>query len=106
MRITQMVLVVGLIGIGAFAFLACRTAEGRPACSRCIPFGPDTWMVSYSSIRGEATAQAVRVQYGGSVTTDNIATYMAMPEVDGALVGGASLKPGFVELVRRAAQVT
>jgi len=53
---------------------------------------------------GEATAQAVRVQYGGSVNVDNIAAFMAMPEVDGALVGGASLKPDFVELVRRAAK--
>jgi len=52
---------------------------------------------------GEAAAQAVRVQYGGSVNADNIAAFMAMPEVDGALVGGASLKPGFVELVQRAA---
>ncbi len=51
---------------------------------------------------GEATAQAVRVQYGGSVNVENIAAFMAMPEVDGALVGGASLKPDFVELVRRA----
>ena len=54
---------------------------------------------------GEATAQAVRVQYGGSVNVENIAAFMAMPEVDGALVGGASLKPDFVELVRRAASV-
>jgi triosephosphate isomerase len=53
---------------------------------------------------GEAVAQAVRVQYGGSVTVDNIADFMAMPEVDGALVGGASLKPDFVELVRRGVQ--
>ncbi|MBU0704714.1 MAG: triose-phosphate isomerase, partial [Chloroflexi bacterium] len=42
---------------------------------------------------GEATAQAVRVQYGGSVNVENIAAFMRMPEVDGALVGGASLKP-------------
>jgi len=51
---------------------------------------------------GEATAQAVRVQYGGSVNVDNVAAFVAMPEVDGALVGGASLEPNFVELVRRA----
>ena len=51
---------------------------------------------------GESTAQAVRAQYGGSVNVANIAAFMAMPEVDGALVGGASLKPDFVELVRRA----
>jgi triosephosphate isomerase len=53
---------------------------------------------------GESTAGAVRVQYGGSVTVDNIASFMAMPEIDGALVGGASLKPDYVELVRRAAE--
>jgi triosephosphate isomerase len=53
----------------------------------------------------ETVAQAVRVQYGGSVNTDNIAAFMAMPDIDGALVGGASLKPDFVELVKRAAVI-
>jgi len=53
---------------------------------------------------GETVAQAVRVQYGGSVTADNIAPFMAMPEIDGALVGGASLKPDYVDLVRNAAE--
>jgi triosephosphate isomerase len=48
---------------------------------------------------GEACAQAVRVQYGGSVNPDNIADFMAMPEIDGALVGGASLTPAFAALV-------
>jgi triosephosphate isomerase len=52
----------------------------------------------------EATAQAVRVQYGGSAKSDNIAEFMAHPDIDGALVGGASLKPDFVELVRIAAE--
>ncbi len=52
---------------------------------------------------GEDVAQTVRVQYGGSVNVDNIASFMAMPEIDGALVGGASLKQDFVELVRRGA---
>lgn len=51
----------------------------------------------------EAAAQTVRVQYGGSVNLENIGAFMAMPEIDGALVGGASLRPEFVELVRRAA---
>jgi triosephosphate isomerase len=52
----------------------------------------------------EATAQAVRVQYGGSVSPANVAEFMAHPDIDGALVGGASLKPDFVELVRIAAE--
>lgn len=55
-----------------------------------------------SELLGEEVAQAMRIQYGGSVNVENIANFMAMPEVDGALVGGASLKPDFVELVRRA----
>jgi triosephosphate isomerase len=50
---------------------------------------------------GEGVAQAARVQYGGSVNVDNVDAFMAMPEIDGALVGGASLKPDFVNLVRR-----
>jgi triosephosphate isomerase len=53
----------------------------------------------------EATAQAVRVQYGGSVNPANVGEFMAHPDIDGALVGGASLKPDFVELVRIAAEV-
>ena len=51
----------------------------------------------------EATAQAVRMQYGGSVKPSNVAEFMAHPDIDGALVGGASLTPDFVELVRIAA---
>ncbi len=50
----------------------------------------------------ESTAQTTRIQYGGSVNQDNIADFMAMPDIDGALVGGASIKPGFVDLVRNA----
>jgi triosephosphate isomerase len=52
----------------------------------------------------EATAEAVRVQYGGSVKPANVAEFMSQPDIDGALVGGASLKPDFVELVRIAAE--
>lgn len=52
----------------------------------------------------EDTAQAVRVQYGGSVKPDNIAEFMAHADIDGALVGGASLTPDFVELVRIGAE--
>ena len=41
----------------------------------------------------DATAGAVRIQYGGSVKPSNIAELMAQPDIDGALVGGASLDP-------------
>lgn len=49
---------------------------------------------------GEETAQVVRIQYGGSVKPENAADIMAHPDIDGALVGGASLKNSFVDLVR------
>jgi len=50
---------------------------------------------------GDDVAQAIRIQYGGSVKPDNIAEFMAQPEVDGALVGGASLKAAdFAGIVR------
>ena len=55
-----------------------------------------------AAVYGDETAEQVRIQYGGSVKPHNIAAYMAMPNIDGALVGGASLKPDFVELVRNA----
>lgn len=48
-----------------------------------------------------ATADAMRIQYGGSVKPGNITELMAMPEIDGALVGGASLDPDdFARIVR------
>jgi triosephosphate isomerase len=50
-------------------------------------------------------AGEIRILYGGSVTPANAATLMEMPEIDGALVGGASLKQAdFTEIVRAAAE--
>jgi triosephosphate isomerase (TIM) len=46
-----------------------------------------------SSAYSKEVADAVRVQYGGSVKAGNIRDFMAHPEIDGALVGGASLDP-------------
>ncbi|MBI3332500.1 MAG: triose-phosphate isomerase [Candidatus Omnitrophica bacterium] len=49
---------------------------------------------------GKAAAESVRIQYGGSVKPENAGELMAQPDVDGALVGGASLEPkGFVSIV-------
>ena len=54
-----------------------------------------------AGLYGEAVAQAVRVQYGGSVKPDNMADFAAQSEIDGALVGGASLKAdGFAAIVK------
>ena len=50
---------------------------------------------------GPKAAQGVRIQYGGSVKASNIAEIMAQPDVDGALVGGASLDPAeFARIVQ------
>jgi triosephosphate isomerase len=54
---------------------------------------------------GTSVADIVRIQYGGSVKPDNLAAYMAQPDIDGALVGGASLKvDDFASLVQTASQ--
>lgn len=54
--------------------------------------------------RSAEAADVVRVLYGGSVKPDNAAEILAQPDVDGALVGGASLDPaGFAEIVKAAA---
>ena len=74
--------------------------------------GPDANRVVAAMIRpalrelyGKSVADATRVLYGGSVTGANAAEFFSQPEIDGALVGGASLKPvEFVEIVRAAAR--
>jgi triosephosphate isomerase len=54
-----------------------------------------------AGIAGERPAAQVRIQYGGSVKPGNIAAIMAQPEIDGALVGGASLEADdFAQIVR------
>ncbi len=58
-----------------------------------------------SEMYGEQTGQSVRVLYGGSVTAANAAEFFGQPEIDGALVGGASLKVDeFVAIVQAAAK--
>ena len=57
---------------------------------------------TYSS----AVASCVRIQYGGSVTPENAGPLMSEPDVDGALVGGASLKiDSFTQIVKKASEV-
>lgn len=57
-------------------------------------------------IYGNEIAQQMRIQYGGSIKPANIRELMSQPEIDGGLVGGASLDPySFIELVRVTAEV-
>jgi len=56
-----------------------------------------------ANVLGQQAAAGLRIQYGGSVTPDNFPEFIAQPEIDGALVGGASLKaPLFAEICRQA----
>jgi triosephosphate isomerase len=58
-------------------------------------------------ITGSEAAGAVRIQYGGSVRPENAAELLRQPDVDGALVGGASLDAStFAAIVSAAATVT
>ncbi len=50
-------------------------------------------------IYDEATAEAIRIQYGGSVSASSAPELFAQPDIDGGLVGGASLKPDFGKIV-------
>ncbi|MBE5958415.1 MAG: triose-phosphate isomerase [Lachnospiraceae bacterium] len=52
-----------------------------------------------AEIYDDATAAAIRIQYGGSMNAGNAAELLAKPDIDGGLVGGASLKPDFGKIV-------
>ncbi len=59
-----------------------------------------------SQQHGEKVAHNVRILYGGSVTADNIAEFINQPEIDGALVGGASLKASeFLSIVKQTSEI-
>ncbi len=53
---------------------------------------------------GSAIAQNIRILYGGSVTGANASEFFGQSDIDGALVGGASLKPDFITIVESAAR--
>lgn len=65
---------------------------------KCCAIVRDQVKVMY----GEEAAENVRVQYGGSVKPENIVEYMACPDIDGALIGGASLKEAsFIDIIEK-----
>jgi len=73
------------VGAQVSAALAGLTPE--QVAASVIAYEP-IWAIGTGKV-----ADKVRVQYGGSVKPENVAEYMACPDVDGALVGGASLDP-------------
>ena len=80
---------------GSLANVTAEQAQEAHAMIRAI----------LTNLYDAATASRVRIQYGGSVKPNNMAELMSQPDVDGALVGGASLESGsFWEIVRAAAE--
>jgi triosephosphate isomerase len=67
--------------------------SGTPATSEQAQEVCATLRETIASVHGEAQAARTRILYGGSVKSTNIAGFMKKPDVDGALVGGASLDP-------------
>lgn len=71
------------------------------------PATPDVAQEAHGFIRGilsdlydDETSQAVRILYGGSMKPENVNELMKQPDIDGGLVGGASLKLGFADIVK------
>jgi len=73
-----------------------RTATTEDAQAVCASI-----RVTVAEVAGAEAATTVRIQYGGSVKAANAAELMAQPDIDGALVGGASLEPeGFAQIIQ------
>ncbi len=74
-----------------------KNAEPRDAQEMCEYIR--TWIAEYFT---PETAASIRILYGGSVNPENISQYARLPDVDGALVGGASLDPGSFAAIAKA----
>lgn len=74
------------------------TAEGA---NRVVSFIRST----YADMYGKDAANAIRILYGGSVTSENIEELIAYPDIDGVLIGGASIKLDFVKILSKAAKI-
>ena len=73
----------------------CDTPEAQRVCAMI--------RAKIRALFGETAADGVRIQYGGSVKPDNAQELLSQPDIDGALVGGASLKvPDFVAIIKAA----
>jgi len=67
-----------------------------PAQAQDVHKNIRNWVAQHVS---EDVAKSVRILYGGSVTADNCKELASQPDVDGFLVGGASLKPEFINII-------
>ncbi len=102
----------GLAGLGAEAIGRCCLAyEPVWAIGTGVNATPGQAAEVHGYLRGllselgsKETAQSVRILYGGSVKPENAASFTEEPDIDGVLVGGASLQaPGFIAIARKCA---
>ena len=84
----------------------CVSDEPVWAIGTGVTASPEQAQETHAAIRkwiaaecGAAVADGIRIQYGGSANAKNAPELSACPDIDGFLVGGASLKPEFVEIV-------
>lgn len=89
-------LVVAYEPVWAIGTGRAASAEGANAVVR------DFIRPTLKEVLGADAAQAIRVLYGGSATAANAAEFFRCEEIDGALVGGASLKPEFIQICQAA----
>jgi len=76
---------------------------GRTATPQLAAAAHEVIRAEAAEAFGDEAAAALRILYGGSVKPENAAALLAEEEIDGALVGGASLDPaGFLKIVRAA----
>jgi triosephosphate isomerase len=59
---------------------------------------------TYSDLYGKDASNAIRILYGGSVTSENISEFLSYPDIDGGLIGGASIKLDFVKIMEEASK--
>ena len=79
---------------------------GKAATGRQVSETIGLILYNIAQLYDEEVAQQMRILYGGSVTADNIAEFVQQSEIDGALVGGASLKANeFLSIVRQTSEI-
>ena len=103
----------GLSGLAADDQLRCTIAyEPVWSIGTGVTASPEQAQETHAGIRkwisdnvSPATAEGIRIQYGGSANAANAPDLSACPDIDGFLVGGASMKPEFAEIVSTIAAI-
>ena len=92
--------------LGLWHALACKN-YARCLCEHGVTASPEQAQETHKAIRDwiaanvdQKTADEIRIQYGGSANAKNAPELSACPDIDGFLVGGASLKPEIMDVIK------